>query len=52
LLNHTEEVFAPPTALGRRYGPGVEQALMLAWKTLNRICAKRLIPFLPVWLKR
>src|SRR5260221_7583927 len=47
LLNHTEEVFAPPTALRRRYGPEVEEALVLAWKTLNRICTKRFIPFLP-----
>jgi hypothetical protein len=31
----------------RRYGPEVEAALVLAWQTLNRICAKRLIPFLP-----
>jgi site-specific recombinase XerD len=47
LLNHSEEVLAPPTALRRRYGPEVEEALVLAWKTLNRICTKRLIPFLP-----
>jgi len=47
LLNHSEEVFAPPTALRRRYGPEVEEALVLVWKTLNRICTKRLIPFLP-----
>ena len=47
LLNHSEEVFEPPTSLRRRYGPEVEEALVLAWKTLNRICAKRLIPFLP-----
>jgi site-specific recombinase XerD len=47
LLNHTEEVFAPPTVLRRRYGPEVEEALVLAWKTLNRICSKRFIPFLP-----
>ena len=47
LLNHVEEVFAPPAALRRRYGPEVEEALVLAWKTLNRICTKRLIPFLP-----
>jgi site-specific recombinase XerD len=47
LLNHTEEVFAPTIALRRRYGPEVEEALVLAWKTLNRICTKRLIPFLP-----
>ena len=47
LLNHVEEVFVPPTALRRQYGPEVEEALALVWKTLNRICAKRLIPFLP-----
>jgi len=47
LLNHVEEVFVPPTALRRQYGPEVEEALVLVWKTLNRICAKRLIPFLP-----
>ncbi len=47
LLNHSEEVFAPQAALRRRYGPEVEEALVLAWKTLNRVCTKRLIPFLP-----
>jgi hypothetical protein len=47
LLNHVEEVCAPPAALPRRYGPEVEEALVLAWKTLNRICTKRLMPFLP-----
>jgi hypothetical protein len=47
LLNHSEEVFAPPAVVRRRYGPEVEEALVLAWKTLNRICTKRLIPFLP-----
>ena len=47
LINHVEEVCAPPAALLRRYGPEVEEALVLAWKTLNRICTKCLIPFLP-----
>jgi site-specific recombinase XerD len=47
LLNHAEEVLVSTTVLRRRYGPEVEQALVLAWKTLNRICTKRLIPFLP-----
>ena len=47
LLNHAEEVLTPPAALHRRYGPDVEEALVLAWKTLGRICTKRLIPFLP-----
>ena len=51
LLNHVEEIFAPPTALRRQYGPEVEEALVLAWKTLNRMCAKRLIPFLPDMLE-
>jgi site-specific recombinase XerD len=29
------------------YGPEVQQALFLAWRTARYICAKRLIPFLP-----
>ena len=29
------------------YGPEVQQALYLVWNAANRICAKRLIPFLP-----
>ncbi|GHO65492.1 hypothetical protein KSC_043840 [Ktedonobacter sp. SOSP1-52] len=52
LLHHVEEIFAPPAALRRRYGPEVEEALVLAWKTLNRICTKRLIPFLPDVLEK
>jgi len=52
LLHHAEEVLAPPTELHRRYGPEVEEALVLAWNTLNRLCAKRLIPFLPDLLER
>jgi site-specific recombinase XerD len=47
LLKHAEEVLTPPAILRRRYGPEVEEALVLIWKTLNRICAKRLVPFLP-----
>jgi hypothetical protein len=47
LLNHAEEDFAPPPAFLRHYGPEVEEALVLFWKTLNHMCAKRLIPFLP-----
>jgi site-specific recombinase XerD len=47
LLNHAEEVLTPPAILRRRYGPEVEEALVLVWNTLNRICAKRLVPFLP-----
>lgn len=51
VLNHVEEACAPPAALRRRYGPEVEEALVLTWKTLNRICTKRLIPFLPTILE-
>jgi len=31
----------------RRYGKPVEEALLIAWGAANRICAKRLVPFLP-----
>ncbi len=30
-----------------QYGPEVQEALHLAWLAANRICAKRLVPFLP-----
>ncbi len=30
-----------------RYGPKIQEALHLAWLAANRICAKRLVPFLP-----
>lgn len=46
LLNHAKEVqqtFYRP----RHYGPEVQHALFLVWHAANRICAKRLIPFLP-----
>src|SRR6266487_2047145 len=52
LLNHAEEV---QQTHGRprphRYGPEVQQALFLVWHAANRICAKRLIPFLPTLLE-
>lgn len=51
LLNHAEEVLTPPAALRRRYGSEVEEALVLVWETLNRVCTKRLIPFLPDMLE-
>jgi hypothetical protein len=35
----------------RRYGPDVQHALFLVWHVANRICAKRLIPFLPTLLE-
>jgi hypothetical protein len=34
-------------ARASRYGPEVVEALHLAWTTLNEICSKRLVPFLP-----
>jgi hypothetical protein len=51
LLNHPGE--AKP--LSQRfhfphYGPEVQQALVVAWNAANRICAKRLMPFLPTLL--
>ncbi len=30
-----------------RYGPAVREALEVAWRAANGICAKRLVPFLP-----
>lgn len=47
VLNHAEEVLQTADAPRQGYEPEVQQALVLAWETLNRICAKRLIPFLP-----
>ena len=52
LLNHADEVQQtlqrprPP-----QYGPEVQHALFLVWNAANRICAKRLIPFLPTLLE-
>jgi len=43
----------PPASEGhskqrlRRYDERVEQALVSLWKVANKICAKRLVPFLP-----
>ena len=30
-----------------RYGPAVRDALIAAWRTVNYVCGKRLVPFLP-----
>jgi hypothetical protein len=45
---------SPPSPTGpirrprqRRYGPAVTEALVVAWHAADRICAKRLVPFLP-----
>ena len=48
LLNHADDVLhAPAYARPSHYGPEVQHALLLSWNAANRICAKRLIPFLP-----
>jgi hypothetical protein len=52
LLNHAEE--AQQThgrSQLRKYGPDVQHALFLAWNATNRICAKRLMPFLPILIE-
>ena len=52
LLNHAQEVQQtlrrprPP-----QYGPEVQHALFLVWNAANRICAKRLMPFLPTLIE-
>jgi hypothetical protein len=48
LLNHADEVQQTlQRPRPRESGPDVQHALFLAWHAANRICAKRLIPFLP-----
>ena len=39
----------PPKYRGRvrQYGPAIQDALITAWRTVNFICGKRLVPFLP-----
>jgi len=52
LLNHSEAGQHPPGLLRqRRYGPEVQDALFIAWHAANRICSKRLIPFLPTLIQ-
>src|SRR5256886_5417164 len=52
LLNHAEEVQQTHgRSQLRKYGPDVQHALFLVWQAANRICAKRLIPFLPTLLE-
>ena len=48
LLNHFAEACSPQRQTRRSiYGEDVQQALLLLWHTNNRLCTKRLIPFLP-----
>jgi len=52
LLNHPqEEQHSPQRRRQRRYGPEVQDALFLAWYAANRICSKRLMPFLPTLIE-
>jgi len=50
LLNHAKEGQHTPQR-PRHYGPEVQHALFLVWHAANRICAKRLIPFLPTLIE-
>jgi len=48
LLAHPVPVPLPLTRPRERfYGAAVQDALVLAWTAANRICVKRLVPFLP-----
>ena len=52
LLNHAKvEQTTPQYIRPRHYGPEVQHALFLVWHAANRICAKRLIPFLPTLIE-
>jgi hypothetical protein len=52
LLNHAqEEQSLPERPRPRQYGSDVQYALFLVWNAANRICAKRLIPFLPILIE-
>ena len=52
LLNHAKaEQSISQRPRPRQYGPDVQYALFLVWHAANRICAKRLIPFLPTLVK-
>ncbi len=35
----------------RKYDEGVVNALILVWKSANRVCSKRLIPFMPTMIE-
>src|SRR5438552_18523555 len=52
LLNHTQErqpLLQRPRP--RQYGSDAQHALFLVWHAANRICATRLMPFLPTLLE-
>jgi hypothetical protein len=49
LLTQPQLPLAVPTrSRTPRYGPAVQEALIIAWLAANAICAKRLVPFLPI----
>jgi hypothetical protein len=52
LLNHAEKV---QQRHGRSHlrslGPDVQHALFLVWHVANRLCANRLMPFLPTLIE-
>jgi len=41
----------PPTKRRRVYDAPVEKALVRLWEASNRLCSKRLVPFLPEFLQ-
>src|SRR5438874_13478691 len=52
LFNHAEEVQQTlQRSRPRQYGLEVQHALFLVWHAANHICAKRLIPFLPILIE-
>jgi hypothetical protein len=52
LLNHAEEMQQRHGRFHlRSSGPEVQHALFLVWHAANRICAKRLIPYLPTLIE-
>jgi len=48
-LNHPRKPRLSPARRprGKKYGPDVQAALVKLWMAANRICAKRLVPFIP-----
>lgn len=52
-LLHGEDVSSPPKnrPSAQQYGEQVRQALVVLWCAANKICSKRLVPFLPELIK-
>jgi hypothetical protein len=52
LLNRTEEGLSMAQQVrSRHYGADVQEALVQVWNAANRICTKRLIPFLSTFIE-